>query len=165
MALQDFYTFVKDLRPFGQGTPIAYRYQASAFAADALGDLVSGEFAAYDATNRRVVRFVRNGGAGQFIGITRDSAQGRKTLGDQAALDLIDMSVFTSGVHSLTGIAGDIYSHGDAVFMSGTNTQVVTKTQGAGGVQLGAVFSPDGTQFNGAVRVPILIDSFAKLGS
>jgi hypothetical protein len=160
----DFYTFVKDLRPFGNGTPVAYKYDTTAFSSDAQGDLAAGEMIAYDATNRRVVRYVRNGGAGQFAGLGRDSAISIKKLGNQAALNLIEYSVFTSGVHELLGLTGDTYSHGDAVYMNATSTIQITKTQ-AGGVQVGAVYLPDGSQRVGQVRVPVLIDSFAKLAS
>lgn len=161
---QDFYTFLKDIRPLGNGSPVAYRYDTAAFVSDAQGDLAMGEFAAYDATNKRVVRFVRNGGAGQFIGVSRDSASAMKKLGNQPALNLIEFSVFSSGVHELLGLTGDTYVHGDAVYMNATSTIQITKTAG-GGVQIGAVFLPDGSQRVGQVRVPVLIDAFAKLAS
>lgn len=161
---QDFYTFVKDIRPFGNGSPVAYRYDAAAFVSDAQGDLAMGEMCAYDATNRRVVRFVRTGGAGSFVGIGRDSAAGMKKLGNQPALNLIEYSVFTSGVHELLGLTGDTYVHGDAVFMNATSTIQVTKTAG-GGTQIGKVFLPDGSTRVGQVRVPVIIDSFATLAS
>jgi hypothetical protein len=160
----DFYTFVKDIRPLGNGSPVAYKYDPTAFSSDVQGDLAMGEMVAFDATNRRVVRFVRTGGAGNFIGVSRDSAISMKKLGNQAALNLIDMSVFTSGVHLLLGNTGDTYNHGDAVFMNATSTIQITKTAG-GGVQVGAVFLPDGTQRSGQVRVPVLIDAFAKMAS
>jgi hypothetical protein len=161
---QDFYTYLKDVRPYGNGSPVAYKYDTAAFASDAQGDLAMGEMVAYDATNRRVVRFVRNGGAGLFAGIGRDSAISMKKLGNQPALNLIEYSVFTSGVHELLGLTGDTYVHGDAVFMNATSTIQITKTAG-GGTQIGAVFLPDGSNRVGQVRVPVLIDSFAKLAS
>ncbi len=161
---QEFYTFVKDLRPFGNGTPVAYKYDASAFASDPQGELASGEFCAYDATNKRVVRFVRNGGAGQFAGVSRDSGVAIHKLGNQAALNLIEFSVFTSGVHELLGLTGDTYAHGDAVYMNATSTIQITKTAG-GGLQIGQVFLPDGSNRVGQVRVPVLIDAYVKLAS
>lgn len=161
---QDFYTFLKDIRPYGNGSPVAYRYDSAAFASDAQGGLAMGEMVAYDATNKRVVRWVRNGGAGQFIGIARDSAVQMAKLGNQAALNLIEFSVFTSGVHELLGLTGDTYVHGDAVYMNATSTIQITKTAG-GGTQIGAVYLPDGSSKVGQVRVPVLIDSFAKLAS
>ena len=160
----DFYTYVKDLRPMGGGTPVSYRYDATAFASDAQGELAAGEFCAYDATNKRVVRFVRNGGAGQFIGVSRDSAAGIKKLGNQAALSLLEFSVFTSGVHELLGLTGDTYLHGDAVYMNATSTIQITKTAG-GGTQIGTAYLPDGSSKVGQVRVPVLIDGFTKLAS
>jgi hypothetical protein len=165
MAVKDFYTFVKDLRPFGNGTPVAFKYDATAFTGAADGEPVAGEFMAYDATNRRVVRFKADGGAGVFLGISRDSAQGIKRLGNQAALSLTEFSVFTSGVHEMVGVSGDTYVHGNAVYMNATSTQNVQKTQGVvsgGGAfsQIGTVFLPDGSTRVGAVRVPILIDNF-----
>ena len=78
---------------------------------------------------------------------------------------MIEFSVFTSGVHELLGLSGDTYLHGDAVYMNATSTIQITKTQGAGGVQVGAVFLPDGTSRVGQVRVPVLIDAFTKLAS
>ena len=170
MAVKDFYTFVKDLRPFGNGTPVSYNYVASAFTGAADGEPVAGELMAYDATNLRIVRFKADGGAGVFAGISRDSAQGVKKLGNQPALTPLEFSVFTSGVHEMGGVSGDVYAHGQAVYMNATSTQNIQKTQGTvsgGGVfsQLGTVFLPDGSTRTGAVRVPILIDSFVKLST
>jgi len=159
MPLTPFYTFLQDIRPFGNGSPIAYRYDPAAFAADALGELVSGEMAAFDTTNKRVVRFVRTASAGKFVGITRDSAAGMKKLGNQPALALADLSVFSTGVHELVGTAAEVYSQGDPVYMSGTDTQKVTKTA-AGGTQIGIVHNPLNKSIVGAVRVPVLIDEF-----
>src|SRR5258707_55549 len=122
----EFYTFVRDLRPFGNGTPVAYKYDTAwttgAFVGSGLGDLVYGEFIAYDATNRRVVRYAADGGNGVLAGISRDSALSLKKLGNQSALtaSLLEFSVFTSGIHEMLGVTGDTYSHGQAVFMSGT---------------------------------------------
>jgi hypothetical protein len=159
----DFYTFVKDLRPFGHGTPVAYKYVASAFVSDAQGEIAQGEFCAYDSTNQRVTRFARNGGNGVFIGVSRDSAVSMRKLGNQAALALTELSVFTSGVHEFLGLTGDSYVHGDAVYMEATSTIQITKTAGVGGVQIGQVFLPDGTTKTGQVRVPVLIDAYTNL--
>lgn len=165
--LVDFYTFVKDIRPFGNGSPVSLRYDpnwtSSSYAIATAGDIYAGEWVAWDATNRRVVRFATDGGNGNMIGVSRDSAQGMKKLGNQPALALDRLSVFTSGVHEMLGTSGDTYSHGDAVYMPGTDTQSITKTRptvsgGGQGVQTGTVWLPDGTQKAGAVRVPVLID-------
>ena len=172
----EFYTFVKDLRPFGNGTPVAYKYDPTwttgSFVGAGLGDVVSGEFMAYDATNRRVVRYAADGANGVLAGISRDSAFSLKKLGNQSALtaSLVEFSVFTSGVHEMLGTTGDTYSHGQVVYQSGTNTQAVQKTQGAvsgGGsfVQVGTVYLPDGSQRVGVVRVPVLIDGSTKLAN
>jgi hypothetical protein len=161
-SLKEYYTFLKDLRPFGNGTPVAYKYDPTAFSGDL--DMASGEFAAFDATNRRVVRYLRNGGAGNFIGISRDSALGMLKLGNQPALALTELSVFTSGVHSLLGKSAETYVHGTAVYMDATNTQAITTVAG-GGTQIGAVYLPGGESLSGAVRVPVLIDGYAKMAS
>jgi len=161
-AFGDFYTFVKDLRPFGNGTPMSYRYDRTAFTSDAQGELGSGEMLGWDATNQRILRFNRTAANGKFIGLTRDSATGLQKLGNQAALNLAvaDYSVFTSGVHMLVGTVGDTYNHGNAVYMSGTDTTKITKTQGSNGVQVGTVYNPLNSSVVGAVRVPVLIDEY-----
>lgn len=162
MPPTSFYTFLQDIRPFGNGSPIAYRYDPAAFAADLLGEPVQGEMMAYDTTNERVLRFVRTGTAGRFVGISRDSAAGMKKLGNQPALALTELSVFTTGVHELVGTAADVYGQGDPVFMSGTDTQKITKTA-AGGTQVGTVHNPLNKSIVGAVRVPVLIDEFTTV--
>src|SRR5260370_10623977 len=157
---QEFYTFVKDLRPFGNGTPVALKYDPAwttgTYVGAGLGDVVSGELMAYDATNRRVVRYAADGANGVLAGISRDSAFSLKKLGNQSALtaSFLDFSIFTTGIHEMLGTTGDVYSHGDKVYMSGTNTQAVQKTQGAvsgGGsfAQVGVVYLPDGSQRSG----------------
>ncbi len=158
MPFAPFYTFRQDIRPFGNGSPVAYRYVASVFDADALGEPVQGEMLAWDSGNRRVIRFVRTG-TSKFIGIARDSAAGLKKLGNQPALTLTEVSVWTTGVHELVGTAGETYLHGDSVFMSGTDTTKVTKVA-AGGTQVGSVHNPQHQTISGAVRVPILIDEY-----
>lgn len=158
MAFQPFYTFRQDIQPFGNGSPVAYRYVKSVFDADALGEIVQGELVAWDSGNRRVIRYVRTG-TSKLIGISRDSAAGLKKLGNQPGLDLTELSVWTSGIHELLGTAGETYLHGDSVFMSGTDTTKVTKVA-AGGVQVGIVQNPQHVSYVGAVRVPILIDTY-----
>lgn len=158
MPFAPFYTFRQDIRPFGNGSPLAYRYDASLFAADVLGEPVQGEMLAWDSGNTRVLRFVRTG-TFPFIGIARDSAAGLKKLGNQPALTPTELSVFTTGVHELVGTAGQSYIHGDAAFMSGTDTTKITKVA-AGGTRVGTVHNPQNQTISGAVRVPVLIDEY-----
>jgi hypothetical protein len=160
VAFQPFYTFRQDTRPFGNGSPVAYRYVKSVFDADALGEIVQGELVAWDSANRRVIRYVRTG-TSKLIGVARDSAAGMKKLGNQPGLDLTELSVWTTGIHELLGTAGETYLHGDSVFMSGTDTTKVTKVA-AGGVQVGIVQNPQHVTLTGAVRVPILIDNYTE---
>lgn len=153
----DKYTFVQDLRPFGNGTVITYPVDP------AVTDFAQGELAAWSSVSRILKRFVRAGEAGKFVGVTQGSQQGVARLGNQAALaaDAAHMPVWTTGVHEFTGTAGETYAHGYAVYMSGTNTQKITIVAG-GGVQIGTVHLPDGTTKSGAVNVPILIDEYTK---
>jgi hypothetical protein len=148
-----YYTFQKDLRPFGGGTPFDYAVSTTL-------NIDMGEFVGWDATNKTLVSFVRDGSAGKFAGIARGSQAQIKGLGNQAALLLSKISVFTTGVHALLGTAAEVYGHGDAVYMNGTDVTKVTKTAGTGGVQVGIVHLPDGTTRTGAVRVPVLIDEY-----
>jgi hypothetical protein len=154
----DYNTFLFDTRGSGVGTAVAYRYDASIFAADSFGDISMGEMVAWDATNKRVLRFNRTLANGKFIGIARDSARGMAKLGNQPGLALRELSVYTTGVHGLVGTVGDTYVHGDAVYMAGSDTTKVTKTAG-GGTQIGIVWNTQNQSFVGAVRVPVLIDS------
>ncbi len=159
----DFYTYIKDVMVgIGNGSPVAYRYDPAAFASDAFGDIAQGEFCAWDATNFRVLRYNRTGANGKLIGVSRDSAFGLERLGNQAALQLKELSVFTSGVHSMNGTLGETYTHGNVVYQSGTDTTRVTKTQGSNGVQVGIIWNPLNQSFVGAVRVPVLIDNFVQ---
>lgn len=154
----NFYTFVKDLRPFGNGTPVSYNFVALA------SPLFQGEFVAWDATVGVLVRYLRTGSAGKLVGITRDSQAGLQSLGNQAALAaaINPFSVWTTGVHEMLGTAGETYTHGLAVYMQGTDTTAITSSQAVTGVQVGSVHLPDGTIKLGAVRVPILIDNFTE---
>lgn len=151
-----FYTFLKDLRPFGQGTPIGYK--------TALTDLHQGEMVAWDSTNKTLVRFVRDNSAGDFVGISMDDLVGIQKLGNQTALLAAyqnPFEVFSTGVHELMGVQGVTYKHGDLVYMYSTDTQSVTGTQGSpAGVAVGTVHLPDGSTKVGQVRVPVLIDEF-----
>jgi hypothetical protein len=155
--MTDFYTYRSDLRAGGNGSPAGYRYDATAFTTT--GDIEQGEFTAWDTTNKRIVRFVRDSSAGKFVGISRDSAKGMKRLGNQAALTLTELSVFGSGIHDLVGKSGETYNHGDPVYMDATSTIAITKTA-AGGTQIGTVFNPQNRTITGNVRVPVLIDEF-----
>lgn len=149
-----YYTFIKDIRPFGNGSAFSYK--------TALIDLVNGEFVAWDNTNKTLVRFVRDASAGPFVGISRDSLVGIQNLGNQPAL-LSNFqkvfSVFTSGIHSLLGTAAQTYVHATPVYMAGTDSQKITTVAG-GGTQIGTVHLPDGSTLTGAVRVPVLIDEY-----
>lgn len=153
----DKYTFQKDLRPFGGGTPVAYPLDP------AVTGLAQGEFVAWASSSKTLLRFVRAGEAGKYVGISRDSQIGVAKLGNQAALQaaITPFSVFTTGVHEVLGTAGETYAHSNAVYMSGTNTQKITLVAG-GGVQVGTVHLPDGSTRVGAVNVPILIDEYTK---
>lgn len=151
-----FYTYRQDLRPFGAGTPIGYK--------TALTDAVEGEFMAWDSTNKTLVRFVRDGSAGDFVGISKDDLKGIQKLGNQAALQAAfqnPFEVFTTGIHELVGVQGQTYKHGDLVYMYSTDTQSITSTAGSpAGVAVGTVHLPDGSTKTGQVRVPVLIDEF-----
>jgi hypothetical protein len=158
----NFYTYIKDINrgTGGMGSPVSYRYDISAFTTDPLGTPSEGEMLAWDATNNRILRFNRTGANGKFIGVNRDDASGFNKLGNQPGLTPSELSIMTSGVHALLGTVGDTYSHGDAVYQNGTDTTRVTKTQGSNGVQVGVVENPLNQSFAGAVRVPILIDTY-----
>lgn len=160
-AFPNFYTYKQDIRPLGNGSVITYRYDRAAFTSDALGQIGQGEMCAWDATNQRVLRWNRSGANGDFIGVSRDAADGLEKLGNQPALQLKQLGVFTTGIHELVGTTGDTYSHGNPVFQSGTDTTKVTKTQ-AGGVQVGTIHNPLNLTLVGAIRVPVLIDEFTK---
>lgn len=161
-AFGNFYTYIKDINRGvgGSGSPVAYRYDKTAFTTDPLGQPGTGEMLAWDATNNRILRFNRTGANGKFIGVGRDSADGFQALGNQPALVPTELSVMTSGVHALLGTTGDTYAHGNPVFQNGTDTTRVTKTQGSNGVQVGIVENPLNQSIVGAVRVPVLIDTF-----
>src|ERR1044071_5368943 len=137
-----FYTFVKDLRPFGGGTPFDYAVVST------LG-LDNGQMVGGDATNKTLVAFVRDGSAGKFAGLTRGSQLSVASLGNQAGLALSKISVFTTGIHQLVGTAAQTYKHGDPVYMNGTDVTKITLTQGTGGVVVGTVHLPDGTTLTG----------------
>lgn len=158
----NFYTYIKDINrgTGGSGSPVAYRYDATAFTTDPLGQPGAGEMVAWDATNQRILRFNRTGANGKYIGVLREPGDGMANLGNQAALTPRELSVMTSGIHALVGTAGETYVHGNPVYMAGTDTTKVTKTQGSNGVQVGIVENPLNQAFVGAVRVPVLIDTF-----
>ncbi len=156
--MADFYTYKSDLRPWGTGTPIAYKVDPNL----AL-PFNQGEMAAWDPGATTLVRWIRDGSGGiKFVGVTRDSQSGIQKLGNQPALKsfLNPLSVFTTGIHELLGVAGVTYTHGGAVYMSGTDTTAVTTSQNVTSVQVGTVHLPDGSSKVGAVRVPVLIDEY-----
>ncbi len=160
-AFPDFYTYLKEKTGGigAQGSPLAYRYDHSAFVSDNLGDIGQGEMVGWDTTNNRVLRFNRSAANGKFIGISRENAVGLQKLGNQAGLINTELSVMTSGIHQLLGTLGETYAHGDKVYENGSDTTRVTKTA-AGGTQVGAIYNPLNLTFTGAVRVPVLIDTF-----
>lgn len=158
MTVTDFYTYRGEVRPFGNGTPVAYRYDAAAFVSDALGELAQGELVCMDTTNNRLLRFNRTAANGKLVGVTRESAISMKKLGNQPAITPPEISVFTTGIHLMLGTVGETYTHNNAVFMNGTDTTKITKTQGSNGVQVGQVWNPLNLTYSGVVRVPILID-------
>ncbi len=153
----DFYTYRGDIRPFGNGSVITYLADAT------LTDLAQGEMSAWDSAAKVLKRFVRDGSAGHFVGISRDSQTGMAKLGNESALAafVANIGVFSTGIHQLVGLSGDSFTHGVAVYMSGVDTTKVTVTAG-GGVQVGTVHLPDGSTIvgDGSKRVSILIDEF-----
>lgn len=161
----DFMTFVKDIRHFGGGSPVAYRYDPSGLAEGAGSPILQGEMVAWASNTSTpvLVRWVRDASAGKFVGIARESAKGVQRLGNQAALTPTELSVFTTGVHNLRTSNGETYNEGDAVFMAGTNTDQVTKTAG-GGTQIGKVFLPmdPAVVGDGTKRVPVIIDEYTN---
>lgn len=163
----DFYTYRKDIRPFGGGSPVSYLPDSTLLVANGGTPLYQGEMLAlkFVGNVRTVVRFVTDGSAGNFIGVSRDSQQGVAKLGNQAALIQavnLDFSVFTTGVHQFKTTVGQTYAHGMAVYM-GADTATVTLTGTSGQPVIGMVFleSTDGTPVVGAagVRVNVLIDN------
>lgn len=156
--MTDFYTYKGDLRPWGGGTPIAYNVDP-----DLSPAFNQGEMAAWDPGALTLVRWIRDGSGGiKFAGVTRDSQSGIQKLGNQPALKsfLDPLSVFSTGIHELLGVSGVTYTHGAAVYMSGTDTTAVTTSQNVTSVQVGTVHLPDGSSKVGAVRVPVLIDQY-----
>ena len=151
--MAEFYTYLGDLRPWGNGTPIAYKIVNTL-------ELESGTFAAWDATNGTLVKFIRDGSGGKFAGVLAGSSTMIKSLGNQAALIPPKINVFTSGIHQMLGTAAETYTHGVLVYMNGTTANKITTVQGTGGVVVGSVHLPDGSTLTGAVRVPILIDEY-----
>jgi hypothetical protein len=154
----DFYTYRQDIRAAFGGSPVAYEPDTG------VTTLVRGEMLAISASTHKVKQFVRDGSAGVFVGISRDSQVGLAKLGNQPALAAslgLEFSVFTTGVHELLGTAGQTYTHGLAVYM-GADTDVITSVAGTGGVQVGIVWLPDASSKVGAVRVPVLIDEYTK---
>jgi hypothetical protein len=170
--MSDFYTFKTDLRPFGGGTPISYNYDKAQLVTGE-DDIEQGEMVGLievESTEQaQVVRFTRDAllmGAAQvtgvFAGIARDSAKGIHRLGNQPALNLDVLSVFTTGVHLLVGETGVEFEHGDVVYMADTDTTEITTVQGTGGVAVGTVHLPIGAAITGddKIRIPVLIDEY-----
>jgi hypothetical protein len=156
----DFYTYRQDIRPFGGGSVITYTLDPTVLV------MYQGEFCALKVSGnaRTVVRFVADGSAGDYVGISRDSLTGIQTLGNQVALTAkvySEFSVFTTGVHQMKTTVGETYNHGKAVYM-GADTATVTTSGTSGQPTVGMVFLPDNQQnpVIGAAsqRVPILID-------
>lgn len=164
--MTDRNTYVRDIRPVhGTGSPVAFPVSPSIMT-DPLGPLARGELVAISHFPQ-LVRFVANGTAGSFAGITYSSFVQRQQYGNQAGLfaDLFrSFSVFTTGIHVMTGTVGDRYSHGDLVYM-GANTQTITSAPRSVAVPIGTVHLPNGSTLVGAVRVPFLIDVYTRLST
>jgi hypothetical protein len=169
----DFYTFVKDIRQFGGGSPVAYRYDPAAIGTEAgdttTGELKQGEMVAWahNTSTPSLVRMIRNGGTGnalKYVGITRESAQGVKRLGNQAALTPTELSVFTTGVHNMKTANGITYNEGDVVFMVDGDTTAVNKDASGSAVAVGRVFLPmdPAVVGDGVKRVPVIIDDYTN---
>lgn len=162
----DFYTFKQDVRAAFGGSPVAYVADPSLSVAQGGTPLFQGEMVALRVVgnSRTIVRLVRDGSAGDFVGITRDSQQGTAKLGNQPALlqmTQLELSVFTTGIHELKGTVGETYAHGTPVFMSQLllQTDTITTVASTTGLVVGIVWLPDNSTRVGAVRVPILIDN------
>ncbi len=165
----DFYTFVKDVRNFGGGSALGYKYDPANVGQNpndtTKTELFQGEMVAWSnsSTTPSLIRWVRDGSAGKFVGISRESATGVKRLGNQAALTPTELSVFTTGVHNLRSNSGETYNEGDVVYMNSTFTDQITKTAG-GGTAIGRVFLPNSPAIvgDGSVRVPVIIDEYSN---
>ncbi len=162
----DFMTFVKDIRAFGGGSAVAYRYDPVGLAEGVGSPLLQGELVAWasNSSTPSLVRFTRAGAAGKYVGITRESAKGVQRLGNQAALTPTELSVFTTGVHNMRTANGTTYNEGDVVYMNGTNTDAVDKDASGGAVAVGRVFLPMDPAIvgDGLKRVPIIIDDYTN---
>lgn len=157
----DFYTYRKDVRPFGGGSVITYTLDPT------VTTLYQGEMMALKVSGnaRTVVRFVTDGSAGDFVGISRDSLTGIQSLGNQAALTAkvyAEFSVFTTGIHQMKTTVGQTYAHGTAVYM-GADTATVTTVGTSGQPVVGMVYLPDNlanpVTGSATARVTILIDN------
>jgi predicted RecA/RadA family phage recombinase len=156
--MTDFYTYRGEVRGgvAAGGSPIPYKYTEPA-----AGAIAQGEMVGWDATNKILARWVRTGGALQFVGVTKDSALAIQKLGNQTALTPTELAVFTTGIHQFLGTAGDTYKHGDAIYMApGADNTKVTNTNSGGPTRIGTCWLPDGTTLSGAVLVPVLIDEY-----
>lgn len=169
VAQNDVDTLFKGTRGRTKGTPVSYRYDpANVIAGITLTpspdtDIRAGEIVAWSNTTSApcVVRAVRSGFGGKYIGIARDS--GRAKLGIYPT----EIGVYTSGVHMLRTTAGETYVHGQRVFQ-GFNTadggaDRITNTNDPN-VTVGLVYLPDGSTVSGDLspRVPIIIDQYTN---
>lgn len=165
MTVRDIFTWLGDLRARGDGTPVSFPVDPNVLT-DALGPLAQGEFLARRASDGKLVRFVRDGMAGRYVGISAQSLIEVRLYGNQPGLlapFLEAFEVWTTGLHLIAGSIGETYEHGDPVYMAGTNTQAVTKLA-AGGVVVGTVYLPDGSTQIGTARIPVLIDEATRTG-
>ena len=155
MPLHGYTTLIGDLHG-RNGTPVRFKKGAGTPA-----DLTSGELVAF--TNGALVRFVRDGSAGNLCGITREASGGRDDVIPVgiAMPEHDQLSCFTTGVHELRSLDGETFSHGAEVFMSGTSTDTVTLLED-GAVTVGRVHLPDGREITGPDRVPVVIDGYTR---
>jgi hypothetical protein len=160
--VRDWPTLIGAGRPSGRaGTPIWYPLGNQA------ADLRQGELVRYAAgPPAGVVRMVRD--APGFAGLVAESQVSTMWgLGNQPrATPPEQVRVWSTGIHELVAASGETFTHGVLVYMAGLDTQRVTVTAGVGGLPVGRVHLPNQParvgDTAGTVRVPIMIDDFAK---
>lgn len=171
----DYNTFRRDIKRYGDGRPQKFLYVMKDGNGNQVGDLLTngdlrqGEMVAWsnNTSTPTLVRFVRDGSAGKFVGVMRDSPFGAKKLGvgyDQlfdpptitvgsSGVQLppagsVLLGVWQSGVHMMRATAGEVYYDGDPAFMAAPSstqlgTDKITNTPGGGAVQIGTVYLPN----------------------
>jgi hypothetical protein len=125
-------------------------------------DLRHGELVRWSAADNGIVRHVRDQAG--FAGAAKESQVSNLwNLGNQPRFvpDPVLLSVYTSGIHEFLGTDTETYNHGAEVYM-GADSQTITTVAGVGGVTIGKVWLPNLSPKSGAVRIPILIDEYAR---